>query len=575
MSPGGGSRRAPGRPPPSRVDTVCALVTAGLLALSFPPFHLVVLPFIALVPLLVSVDGMPVGPAGRRAAGRAGLLSGAALYALLLYWIAPALAPLTVVAVPAYLALVLVLAGFTAAFAAALHAIRRALPAVPLALAAATLWTAVEWVQAHLGPFAFSWLGLGTALSAFPRLAGAADVVGARGLTFLLMLVNGFVAAGLLAAREPRGLAAARAGLGAVAVVACLAGYGVWRAETLRPVPVARIAVVQPDVSAAVKADSMRAVPVSLAALARLTGRVRPGTVDLVVWPETALPATLDAAGERAVRDSVRSVAARVGAPILLGGYGTQPGKSGRAGAVGKTNAAFLVNPAGMDPRPYAKHRLVPFVERVPFAAAGTGLSPGSGDPGFRAAGQRFGVLICFESAFPGRARSERLDGARFLVNITNDAWYEGPPWAVRSTALWQHPAQLVLRAIETRTGIARAANTGFSLFIDPLGRVHHRTALFRPAVAVATVWTTEGETPFVRWGDVVGRGATALAALLLLAAGIVGARARSGPGGERAAHRRLRRPQEASIFGARSTGRRSAVEPAPRRTLSRRVHGT
>ncbi len=538
--------------PPAGVRAA-PLLSASLLVLSFPPFHLILAPFVALVPFLTAVEALPPGPAGRRAATGAGWLLGTACYAALLYWLLPALLATSALAVPGFLAVVLVLAGFTAAFAAGLHALRASRPAVPLPLAAAILWTALEWAQAHLGPLSFPWLGLGTALAQAPRLAAAADLVGARGLAVALVLVNGCGASAIIAARRGRWAAALRPALGGLALVAALAAYGAWREATLRLVPAARVAVVQPNVPAAVKADPGRAVPVSLSALSRLTAALPRGTADLVVWPETALPAALEDPAAHGIRDRLRALAAQVGARILVGGYG-------RAAGGGRTNAAFLVAPGGVLPRTYAKHRLVPFVERVPFTGGAGGLVPGSGDPGYRAGGSRFGVLICFESAFADRARAERRAGALFLVNITNDDWSTGPAREARTSAFWQHPAHLVLRAIETRSGIARAANTGFSLFVDPLGRVHDRTRLFREAVAVDTVWTTPGATPFVRWGDLTGSGAAILAVLLLAAA--------EWPegAGKPPGRRRLRPSGSPSIFRARRRpGRSDASERQPR----------
>ncbi len=69
------------------------------------------------------------------------------------------------------------------------------------------------------------------------------------------------------------------------------------------------------------------------------------------------------------------------------------------------------------------------------------------------------------------------------------------------------------MRAVENRVGIARSANTGISLMVDPLGRVSHRTRLFEAAAFTATVRTTAGRTLYTRWGDVPGT-ASALAVL-------------------------------------------------------------
>lgn len=152
-------------------------------------------------------------------------------------------------------------------------------------------------------------------------------------------------------------------------------------------------------------------------------------------------------------------------------------------------------------------------------AAAGGGAGAGPG-PGVGAgARSAFGVLICYESSFPSGSRRFRLEGADFLVNITNDAWYGREPWYSRTTALWQHPAHMVMRAIEHRVGVARSANTGISLFVDPVGRKTEETNLFEAAVRVATVETTDVTTLYTRLGDVTGNGAALATVLLLLVA--------------------------------------------------------
>jgi apolipoprotein N-acyltransferase len=132
--------------------------------------------------------------------------------------------------------------------------------------------------------------------------------------------------------------------------------------------------------------------------------------------------------------------------------------------------------------------------------------------------GTDYGVLICYESSYPEGSRRFRLEGADVLLNITNDAWYGREPFYARTTALWQHPAHMVMRAIENRMGVARAANTGISLFVDPVGHVYDRTALFEPAIRVDTVRTTDILTFYTRYGDLVGNG-SAIAALVLLLA--------------------------------------------------------
>jgi len=113
------------------------------------------------------------------------------------------------------------------------------------------------------------------------------------------------------------------------------------------------------------------------------------------------------------------------------------------------------------------------------------------------------------------------------LLNITNDAWYGREPLYSRTTALWQHPAHMIMRAIENRVGVARAANTGISMFVDPLGRVYNTSELFEADVRIDVVRTTDEITYFTRFGDLVGNGA-AFAALLLVGASLGMTRSRS-----------------------------------------------
>src|SRR5204862_8039977 len=124
------------------------------------------------------------------------------------------------------------------------------------------------------------------------------------------------------------------------------------------------------------------------------------------------------------------------------------------------------------------------------------GFSPGSTLPLYPSFLGRFGVVICYESAFEDLARRYRAAGADFLVNITNDAWYG------RTAGPYQHATHLVMRAIETRMGIARAANSGITETFDPLGHAHDATGLEVRTAEVSTLRTSDVTTVYVRLGD-------------------------------------------------------------------------
>jgi len=231
----------------------------------------------------------------------------------------------------------------------------------------------------------------------------------------------------------------------------------------------------------------------------------QPEPPSLLVWPEAAIPGYLFGHPQW---DTALARLARVErTPILTGGLDAAFAPGGGE----YFNAAFFFDASGRrTPYPvYHKHYLVPVVERVPFVPPRWirlkwfgGFGRGREFPVYQAAGGRFGVLICYESAFEDLPRIYRRNGADFLVNITNDAWFG------LTSAPYQHASHLVLRAIETRMGVARAANSGISEFVDPLGHSYAVTGLGREATVRARLRTSDVTTLYVRFGDWVGLGA-------------------------------------------------------------------
>ncbi len=144
----------------------------------------------------------------------------------------------------------------------------------------------------------------------------------------------------------------------------------------------------------------------------------------------------------------------------------------------GFTNSAFVIRPDGVDAARYDKMRLVPFGEYVPTWARTAftdalvrevgNFTPGA-EPLLLEIGLPMGMAVCYEVVFPGLITREVRDGAEILATLTNDGWY-GYSWAPR-----QHFAHVVLRAVESRRWMARAALTGISGFVAPDGSVPQR----------------------------------------------------------------------------------------------------
>lgn len=500
-------------------------MSALLLAASFPPLHPLVLPFVGLVPLALWIHGQPAGKEGRRAVARGTAFFGLIYFGIVFYWILVALIWFTWMAILAYVATILALAWIASMFGWMLH---RALNEVkvPLWLALPVTWTSIEWFRAHLpSTIAFPWLGLGSSLTGFPQLVGIAEIVGSRGVTFWLALVNGLLAVLILRWRQP----GARVRWGAAVLLAAVlpAGWGVWRARTLEMREAGRVAVVQPNIREELKLSGMDALDSTFLHLDYLMPEIPPGSVDLVVMPEVTFPVWLNYPNDLSqwVESRVQSYSREVGAPIVFGAIGSDPVPPGQLPV--PYNSAFLMEPQGLTDYRYDKRYLVPFVERIPFVPAKwlDGLpyfgnyQLGQGWPLVEVNETAYAPLICYESTYTQGARTFRQEGADVLLNITNDGWYGRQPWYARTTALWQHPAHMVMRAIENRMGVARAANTGISLYVDPVGRIYDPIPLFQPGVRIDTVYTTDITTFYTRFGDLLGNGSAVGALALVLAA--------------------------------------------------------
>jgi apolipoprotein N-acyltransferase len=486
--------------PPRRAIGPIALGAVALAA-SYPPFHLPVLSFVAVAPavLLIRQAAREEDPGG---ALRIGFWYGLAAYGLVLYWLVVALWHFTPLSALGYLATITVEALWTAALFWFVVRVRLRAPRVPLWVVFPVAWTAVEWAVGHQGDIRFPWLGLGTSLADAPVLVQWADLAGARGVTWWLAWCNVLLVEALLPPMGTRRAVMRR--LVPVALsVAAAAGYGLWRERTLVTRSVGVIGLVQPNEGYWEKWEPAHEDSV-VARLIELTRRLEERRrLDLVVWPEAAVPGYfVDHPGwDRAIAARARD--GRV--PILTGGLDVQ---FHARGSYDYFNAAFYYDTTGnrrAHPA-YHKHELVPVVERVPFIPPRWihlhwfgGFGKGRGFPVYGPPGRRFGVLICYESAFEALPRAYRRAGADFLVNITNDAWFG------HTSAPYQHASHLVLRAIETRMGVARAANSGISEFVDPWGRAYDATALGTEAVVADSLRTSDVTTVYVRLGDWVG----------------------------------------------------------------------
>ena len=294
-----------------------------------------------------------------------------------------------------------------------------------------------------------------------------------------------------------------------------------------------RVGLVQPNIPLVMKHDADEDARQD-EVLASLTREAARQGAELIVWPESARPRPLYhwlARPESFAMPEVQKLARETGVAILTG---VEYYRVRDESDWDLYNAALVVDPEGrLSPVWTAKVFLVPFTEGVPFRGVlgrqlgglrgplrwlAGGFAPGPLSVTLPVHDRQVGVLVCFEQLFWDLAGRLREEGAGFEVVITNDAW-----WGRTVFQAFQAHA-VRMRAIENRCAFVRVANTGISGFVDPLGRYHGWTGLFRPAVEVRDVPITSGRTIYNRVGDAV-----AWLAIAVLAAAIVKAR-RRGP---------------------------------------------
>ena len=481
---------------------------SGLLTVgAFPKWDWGALAFFSLVPFLFVL---------RRAAPRRGfalgLAWGLAFFLGALYWVTHVMVIYGHMALPlavlAWVGLAVILSGYPAVFGWIVARLGWMGP-LGWAPAVAVLWVAIEYGRSHLLS-GFPWVLLGYSQGHFLEVIQVSRYTAVYGVTFLVILVN----AALAAAMEPGPALARRLAPVGVAAVLVLGAVAYGRGAMAAPPPRATVpvAVVQGNIDQGIKwSPAMRQATVDK--YRRLTLEIVRERPALVVWPEASMPFLLRRdpdLGPRAL-----AVAREAGVPILM----SSPDMI-RQGTF--ENSAFLVAETGEVQGKYSKRHLVPFGEYVPLQwlfffldklVVGIGdFVPGHEVTIFRGPFGRFSVSICYEVIFPDEVRLAMLNGAEFLVNITNDAWFG------RTSAPYQHLAMAAFRSVENNAYMVRAANTGISAIIEPTGRIAHATPLYADAAFTGTIAPSSGQTFYTRYGDVFAWVCVAAAAAVVAA---------------------------------------------------------
>jgi apolipoprotein N-acyltransferase len=500
-----------------------AFVAGALSALAMAPFDAWPVLFLTFPMLVWLIDGAGVGRwGGVGTAAAIGWWFGFGYFLAGLYWIGYAflvdaptfgwLLPIAVIGLPAVLA---IYTAFGVALARMLWTrdARRI-----LALGAAL--TISEWLRGHLLT-GFPWNAFGYALSAPLALAQAASLLGIWGLTFIAVVVFSSPAT-LTDDRSETRRPWLPLALG-IAVLAALGGYGALRLDhyPTRLVDGVQLRIMQPNLQQDVRFNYAARQEVMSRYVALSSGGTRPpgtGGITHLIWPESPFPFFLtreaDALGQ--ITNLLSQGTVLITGAMRLG----DPDNPENSGVY---NSIYVIDHDGSIRAVYDKVHLVPFGEYLPFEPVleRLGLQELTKQRGGFLAGDRHRLiavpgaplalpLICYEILFPGEiAPSERRPG--WIVNVTNDGWFG------ISTGPYQHFQQARVSAIEMGLPLARAANTGISAVVDPVGRILNSLPLGSEGVLDAPLPRSIGAPIYARLGDTPAAIMVAIAMIIVV----------------------------------------------------------
>ncbi len=455
----------------------------------------------ALVPLLKALENeSPFN------AFRLGFIAGLAHYLTLVYWIVTVLATYGGLNVPVSLGIMLLLCLYLSLYPALFALLFNYLKDSRLrSLLTAGVWVSLEYMRAHLLT-GFPWCLLGYSQFRHPILIQIADTVGVYGLSFLIVGSNALIYALIFNSQSKSRKRYLGLEISVMLLLFVLTlTYGNYRLSEYEGKSgegkSVRAAIVQGNVDQSVKWNPAFQEE-TLDRYRRMTLALRDFRPRIIVWPETAVPFFFQ--DNSHLTEEVLDIARESGAYLIFG----SPAYKEEMSRIRYYNRVFLLSPMGRLAGHYDKVHLVPFGEYVPlkrFLPFVHRLVPAAGDfdqgkevSPLKIPGLSAGALVCYEAIFPEISREHVKKGANILVNLTNDAWFG------MTSAPYQHLIMSLFRAVETRRPLIRAANTGFSAFIDKRGEIISRGDLFREEVLMEEVGLGDNTLTFyTRYGDV------------------------------------------------------------------------
>ncbi|MDT8426002.1 MAG: apolipoprotein N-acyltransferase [Methyloprofundus sp.] len=463
---------------------VFVFVAGVLLTLSFSPFDVYLLAFVALVTFQLSLSA---DLSVKRAALR-GFLFGFGLFGSGVSWVFVSMVVGEQIGLFIPLLMTLFYCSFWAVFPAisAYIFIKLRTNSYFDGLIFSCVWVFIEYIRGEWVLNGFPWLQIGySQLDNY--LAGYVPVFGVYGVGLIAAMISALVAESLWRKNTRR-----KSIMGVIfllAIGAVLQSIS-WTDVSGDPI---KVTLIQGNIA---QKDKWQLENRNTTLKQYYDDSVNHWESDIIIWPETAIPAYY-----RDVKDSylipLEAEAIAHNTTIIT----SLPYKD-EAGQLYNTVLA-LGNSQGL----YHKIHLLPFGEYLPWQPISGYLlglmnirlgNFSSGDinqPLLKAAGHQFVTSICYEDAF-GEQSIRSIGQARFLVNVTNDAWFG------RSIEPHQHMQIARMRALESGRYLLRATNTGITAIVSEKGKIIHQAPIMQRASVTADIKPMSGLTPYARAGD-------------------------------------------------------------------------
>ncbi len=384
------------------------------------------------------------------------------------------------------------------------------------------VWIIIEYVRT-LGDMSFPWALLGYALTPILALAQLASITGVYGLSFIIIFGNIIILELIISVYKNHQIKLKLFQLGIFSLVLIL--LALWGGSRLKSHSnfnkTLRIALIQNNMDQG-NWNGMVSLDTSMAITEQLLITAAERNPDLIILPESGVYCYLERS--RRARARVIGWSSLIRVPMIFGTLHFKRESDNPYYKYKVYNAVFSFDVGYSGFEHYYKIKLVPFSEALPFEGAFPILSRVNlGESDFHRGSEEklltirnkyyAAPFICYEIIYPDFVRRRVNNGANLLINVTNDGW-----WG-RSNGPFHHATMARMRSIENGVSLARCANSGISMLVDPVGRIIDKKGLYKRAVLTGSIPYERIDTFYSKFGDWIIR--TALIIFILAIANL------------------------------------------------------